>query len=331
MQLNRLIALALLFVCFIAAALGIQRRQAQEAAIDLSALQNTNRDRLELLELEGQISGGSFGPNSALGIRDRALKLLDEERVKGVLLTVNSPGGTVAVSQELYHALLKLREKKPVVVSMLDTAASGGYYIASAANKIYANAGTLTGSIGVILSSYNVQELLNRVGVQPQTFKTGPYKDILSPNRSVSEAERTLLQNLLSDTYGQFVRDVAQARNLPEDKVRALADGRIYTGTQAKANGLVDEIGTLDDATEALRTLAKNKDLPLVKSRPGFQDLFGGLLSQSSSNLGLGPSKVLEQLFGLFLKGQGLVSQPELPLWQSNFPQPLLLPAPLSE
>jgi protease-4 len=142
---------------------------------------------------------------------------------------------------------------------MLDVAASGGYYAASAATKIYANAGTLTGSIGVILSGLNVRELLDRVGVEAQVIKTGPYKDIFSPYREISEPEQKLLQDLLQDTYRQFIDDVHTGRSMDLEAVRTLADGRIYTGKQAVDNGLVDELGTYNQAVNALREAAREK------------------------------------------------------------------------
>ncbi len=344
MQLNRIIALALLCLCFVAVVLGVQRpQQAQRdgAGLDLSALQKSSTTRLELLALEGQISSGSFGPNSALGIRDRLLKLADEAAVKGVLLTVNSPGGSVGASEELYQAVRKLREQKPVVVSMVDVAASGGYYAASAADQIYANPGTLVGSIGVILPGcYNLRELFDRVGVQPQPLKTGPYKDTCSPDRPITPQERTLLETLLNSTLDQFVKDVAAGRGserLSETQVRSLADGRIFNGTQAKASGLIDQLGTLDDATRALRQLARKRfklsdreALPLVKSRPDFQSLFGSLLSQG--RLGAGSVGSLGQLLELLLRGQDS-GQPvtQLPTWPGGLPQPMLLPMVLPE
>ena len=291
MQLNRIIALVLVAVCFISATFGIQRRQMDEA---LNFKKVLDRDRLELVALDGAISGGRGSVSGAMGVRDRLRDLIDDESVKGVLLSINSPGGTVGASKELYEAVKDLSAKKPVVVSMLDQATSGGYYAASPATKIYANAGTLTGSIGVILSGFNAKELLDRVGIQPQTIKTGPYKDIFSPFRELSDPERQLLQELLQSTYQEFITDVAQGRKMELEVVRKLADGRIYTGRQAKDNKLVDALGTLDQAIADLRSLSRKKfnisedrELPIRKSPASLERLLDQLLSQSNVSIAL--------------------------------------------
>jgi protease-4 len=291
MQLNRIIALALVAVCFISATFGIQRRQMDEALNFNKAL---DRDRIELVSLDGAISGGRASASGAMAVRDRLRELIDEDSVKGVLLSINSPGGTVGASKELYEAVKDLSEKKPVVVSMLDQATSGGYYAASAATKIYANAGTLTGSIGVILSGFNAKELLDKVGIQSQTIKTGPYKDIFSPFRELAEPERQLLQELLQSTYQEFITDVSKGRKLDLEVVRKLADGRIYTGKQAKENKLVDALGTLDQAIADLRVLSRKKfnlpeakELPIRKSPASFERLLDQLLGQTSVSIAL--------------------------------------------
>lgn len=292
MQLNRIIALVLVVVCFVAAAFGIQRRQS-EAAFDFKGLEN-KRDRLELVSLEGEINGARSISSGAIAVRNRLQEIESNKQIKGVLLTINSPGGTVAASQEVYAAVKQVREKKPIVVSMLDQATSGGYYIASAANKIYANPGTLTGSIGVILSSVNVKELFDRIGIESQTLKTGPYKDIFSPFRAASDQEKQLLQALLQNTYEEFIGDVAKGRKMDVEAVRKLADGRIYTGRQAKANGLVDEIGTYEDAVADLRKqvrakfqIPESQSLPIERGPGSLDRLFDQLLSISPVKLQL--------------------------------------------
>lgn len=291
MQLNRIIALVLVAVCFISATFGIQRRQMDEA---LNLKKVLDRDRLELVSLDGVITGARASASGAMAVRDRLRELIEEDSVKGVLLSINSPGGTVGASKELYAAVKDLSEKKPVVVSMLDQATSGGYYTASSATKIYANAGTLTGSIGVILSGFNAKELLSKVGIQAQTIKTGPYKDIFSSFRDLSDPERQLLQDLLQSTYQEFITDVAKGRKLDLEVVRKLADGRIYTGSQAKENKLVDAIGTLDEAVVDLRTLARKKfnlpetkELPIRKSPASFERLLDQLLNQAGVSISL--------------------------------------------
>lgn len=291
MQLNRIIALVLVAICFVSATFGIQRRQMDE---ELSLKKVLDRDRLELVSLDGAITGARASSSGAMAVRDRLRELIEDESVKGVLLSINSPGGTVGASKELYQAVKDLSESKPVVVSMLDQATSGGYYAASSATKIYANAGTLTGSIGVILSGFNAKELLDRVGIRPQTIKTGPYKDIFSPFRELGDPERQLLQDLLQSTYQEFITDVSKGRKLDLEVVRKLADGRLYTGQQAKDNKLVDAIGTLDVAIADLRTLSRKKfnlpesiELPIRKTPASFERLLDQLLSQANVSIAL--------------------------------------------
>jgi protease IV len=291
MQLNRIIALVLVAICFISATFGIQRRQMDE---ELNLKKVLDRDRLELVSLDGAITGARASASGAMAVRDRLRELIEDESVKGVLLSINSPGGTVGASKELYEAVKDLSEVKPVVVSMLDQATSGGYYAASSATKIYANAGTLTGSIGVILSGFNAKELLDRVGIQSQTIKTGPYKDIFSPFRELGDPERQLLQELLQSTYQEFITDVSKGRKLDLEIVRKLADGRLYTGQQAKDNKLVDAIGTLDVAIADLRSLSRKKfnlpdtrELPIRKTPASFERLLDQLLSEANVNIAL--------------------------------------------
>lgn len=291
MQLNRIIALVLVAICFISATFGIQRRQMDE---ELNLKKVLDRDRLELVSLDGAITGARASASGAMAVRDRLRELIEDESVKGVLLSINSPGGTVGASKELYEAVKDLSEVKPVVVSMLDQATSGGYYAASSATKIYANAGTLTGSIGVILSGFNAKELLDRVGIQSQTIKTGPYKDIFSPFRELGDPERQLLQDILQSTYQEFITDVSKGRKLDLEIVRKLADGRLYTGQQARDNKLVDAIGTLDVAIADLRSLSRKKfnlpetrELPIRKSPASFERLLDQLLSEANVNIAL--------------------------------------------
>ncbi|CAN1210661.1 signal peptide peptidase SppA [Tumidithrix helvetica PCC 7403] len=326
MQLNRIIALVLVAVCFVAAIFGIQR-QSEEAFLR-QALDRSS-DRLELVSLDGVITGMRTSSSGAMAVRNRLLDLKKIESVKGVLLSINSPGGTVGASKEVYEAVKQLQQLKPVVVSMLDQGTSGGYYIASAATKIYANAGTLTGSIGVILNGFNVRELFNRVGIEPQTIKTGPYKDIFSSFRQLGEPERQLLQDLLQNTYQEFITDVSKGRNMDLETVRKLADGRIYTGRQAKENKLVDEIGTLDDAIADLRKLARVrfnlpdiKELPIERSPNSVERLLDQLLNKADLSLNLASplSKNLDTLVQRLF-------QPNSAGLSSNDPPVLLMPS----
>jgi len=171
-----------------------------------------------------------------------------DDSVKAVVLRINSPGGGVAPSQEIYEEVRKLNAKKPVLASMGSIAASGGYYIASATRKIYANPGTMTGSIGVAMPFVNLKELVDKIGIKGMAVKSGEFKDIGSPLREMTPQEREVLQSVVDNVHMQFVNAVALSRNLPQEDVIHIADGRIFTGEQAKALRLVDELGTLEDA-----------------------------------------------------------------------------------
>ena len=187
----------------------------------------------------------------------RQLQLLNDDRsVAGVLMRINSPGGATAPSQEIYHAVREFRSGgKPLVVSMGNVAASGGYYIASPASRIFAGPGTLTGSIGVIMTVPMYKELARKIGIEMQTFKAGAYKDIASPYRSMTSDEKRMIQGLLDDTHDQFITDVAEARSMNVDSLRLIADGRIFTGRQALGAQLVDTLGGYEAALAYLRSI----------------------------------------------------------------------------
>lgn len=171
-----------------------------------------------------------------------------DDKVKSIVLRIDSPGGVVGPSQEIWSAVRKLKEKKPVIVSMGSVAASGGYYIAAPATLIYANPGTITGSIGVLMKFSNLEGLMAKVGMKSFVLKTGKFKDVGSPARSMSDEEKTMLQSVIESTHSQFIRAVAEGRTLPEAQVREIADGRIFSGEQAVTNKLVDRLGTMEDA-----------------------------------------------------------------------------------
>jgi protease-4 len=182
--------------------------------------------------------------------------LAQDDAVRAVLVRIDSPGGVVAPSQEIYEAVSKLALRKPVLASMGAVAASGGYYIACAADRIMANPGSITGSIGVKAQMLSFEDLLHRIGVVDQTVSSGRLKDAGSPTQSLSEAEREYFENLIQDLHQQFVLAVAQGRSLNLDQVRHLADGRAFTGRQAQKEGLVDSLGSLSDAKNQLKGMA---------------------------------------------------------------------------
>jgi protease-4 len=223
--------------------------------------------RVGIVEAKGAIGETQTGVDA-----DKIVKLLKkyekDEDVKAVVLRVDSPGGAVAPSQEIHDAVVRIKARKKVVVSMGNLAASGGYYISAPADRIYAEPGTLTGSIGVIFMHFNVRGLLEWAKIDETTFKSGKYKDVMSPFRPLSDVDREEIQSLSDDVYGQFVKAVAEGRGLPEAKVREIADGRVYTGRKAKELKLVDEMGGLDDAIAAAWQLAGQSGEPRVQYPP---------------------------------------------------------------
>ena len=219
-----------------------------------------SRRRMARIVVDGPITGAT---------RKRVLKALREVKQRefpALLLRIDSPGGTVGDSQEIHAALLRLREQGcRVVASFGNISASGGVYIGVAAEKIVANPGTITGSIGVILRGNDLSRVFEKIGIRFDTVKSGPFKDILSPDRPLSDAERALLQELIDSSYGQFVGVVAQGRNLELETVKRFADGRVFSGEQAQALGLVDELG---DEDHARRLAAQLADLDADDLRP---------------------------------------------------------------
>jgi len=193
----------------------------------------------------------------------KALKQVEEREFPALILRIDSPGGTVGDSQEIYSAINRLKSKGcKVIASFGNISASGGVYIGVAADKIVANPGTITGSIGVIIRGNNISELLNKIGIKFETVKSGLFKDILSPDKPLSKEGRDLLQNLIDESYSQFTIAVSEGRNIPVDDVKKFADGRIFTGSQAKELGLVDELGDEYKARELAAEMT-NVDLKI--------------------------------------------------------------------
>jgi protease-4 len=183
-------------------------------------------------------------------------KFQKDPRIKAIVVRVNSPGGAVGPSQEIMRELEKVRTEKKIVASMSTLAASGGYYVCLGADLIMASPGTATGSIGVIVKFSNMEQLTRKLGLDFFSLKAGRYKDVGDPFRRMTPEEKAYMQRLIDDIYEQFLQDVARARKLPLEKVRTLAEGKIYTGAQAKELGLVDELGNLSDAIERAGRLA---------------------------------------------------------------------------
>ncbi|HBG45987.1 MAG TPA: signal peptide peptidase SppA [Deltaproteobacteria bacterium] len=240
-------------------------------------------EKVAVVELQGVITDPA-------DVNQELQDLAARDDVKAVVLRIDSPGGAVGPSQEIHREVEKLREKKTVVASMGTVAASGGYYAAVAAEKIVANPGTITGSIGVIMEFFNAQELLGKIGLKGYVIKSGKYKDVGSPLREMEAEERALIQAAIDDVNRQFIKAVAEGRRLKTEEVEKIADGRIFTGMQAKEQGLVDELGSLSDAITLSARLAGIEGEPVViytgKSRISFwKAMFGGTSVDSLAEL----------------------------------------------
>jgi protease IV len=217
-------------------------------------------ERIALLRVEGPILDSK-------DVIDELKTYVKDPSVKAIVLRIDSPGGAVAPSQEIYEEIRKAVTKKKVVVSMGSLAASGGYYIAAPATRIIANPGTLTGSIGVIMEIPNVEGLMNKIGVKTEVIKSGRHKDIASVFRGIKKEEREILQGVLDNVHEQFIKAVAEGRKMLIEDVKKIADGRVFTGEQALKAGLVDEIGNLEDAIKVAARLTGIKGEPSVVSK----------------------------------------------------------------
>lgn len=191
-------------------------------------------------------------------ILKRLTELEEDDRIKAIVVRINSPGGTVAATQEVFQKLLKLRKKNiPLVASMGDIAASGGYYLASACNYIFANHGTITGSIGVIAVAPNLKGLFEKLGIKMNVIKSGKYKDLLASYRDISAEERELIQEMIDSSYQKFLKDVSLGRNMPIGDIEPYADGRVMNGSSALESKLIDGIGGLESAVAKAKELAE--------------------------------------------------------------------------
>lgn len=277
---------------------------------DIKKMLNAKFNRAAVITIDGVISsekeGNIFSDENS---SSSALKMLrdieKDDSVKGVLLKINSPGGTVAMSQAIYNEILRVRKKKPVVTLMYDVAASGGYYIACASDRIIAHPGTLTGSIGVIMSSMDIHKLLSeKLAVSPVVIKSGKYKDIGSSTRTMSADERELLQNIVNDSYAQFKEAITIGRinrkdtyevprvALTSDTLNNYADGRVFTGRQALKLGFVDITGDIYTAESILKKMITQnnpsmKDVEFVNysKNYNFMELFGISDNTSKSSI----------------------------------------------
>ena len=336
------LAITIIVLCVLSLGVGI--KSTLQKNIELSrkdgaqAVKNVfnSRNRIALIKLDGVIDSSQkasfFSPDtSAQGVIDALEEIKKDNSVKGVILKINSPGGTVGMSQNVYDEIIAVRAVKPVVVAMDDIAASGGYYISSAADRIIAQRGTLTGSIGVIFSSMDIHELLaNKLLITPNVIKSGKYKDIGSGLKAMNDDDRALLKNIIDDSYQQFLSDITKGRVNRHDKysaakrelsvetLKTLADGRVFTGQQAYKYGFVDGLGDINVAQQVVTAMAKerfklsDKELPLVpyKKCGSLADFFS-VTSESLFNKKTGAS-VLDEYIPVSVK----MGRQPLYLWE---------------
>jgi len=215
------------------------------------------REKIGVVEINGVIT-------ESKDAMEDIVRFKEDESIKGVIIRINSPGGSVGPSQEIYSEVIKLKAKKKVYASMGSVCASGGYYIAVAGEKIYAMPATITGSIGVIMEHMIVEDLFKKIGLQSNTIKSGIFKDAGTPFRKMKEEEKVYFQGILDSIHEQFIKVVAQERKIPIDTTKKLSDGRIFTGTQAKDLKLVDQIGTFYDTVDDMKKALNMKDKPVL-------------------------------------------------------------------
>jgi protease IV len=269
--------------------------------------------KIAVLEVNGVIqdTGGDVGslfesPSyNHRSFLEKLEQVKDDNAVKGIIIRVNSPGGGVVESAEIRDKILDIQseQKKPVYISMGSIAASGGYYISAPATKIFASPETLTGSLGVIMHGINYEGLAAKYGVEFVTIKSGPYKDIMSPTREMTEVEREILQSMINNSYEGFVKVISEGRDIIPTKVKEIADGRIYDGRQAKELKLIDEFGYFDDVVKAMKEDLKLKNAQVVRYNENFG--IGSLFNMSA-----------QRILGADFENAGLIkllSQPNSP------------------
>ena len=249
-------------------------------------------DKIALITLRGLISSslpGNVGDSMVDDFRAALRQASNDARVKAIVLEIDSPGGEVTASDQIYTAVAKARARKPVVVYMDTLAASGGYYVACGGKYLIANETTITGSIGVIIQTLNYEQLFNKVGLSSVVFKSGQFKDILNGARPMTPEEKALIQDFVMKTYDKFLGVVAKERNLPADKLRTgIADGRILSGRDALTNKLIDGLGQLEDAINKAKEFGGAPNAAVIKYGPPFS------LSRVFRAFGTGPDSKLQ-------------------------------------
>jgi protease IV len=283
-------------------------RQSEEESI----ISGQGEDKIALINIDGIIiendpPGGIGGLTetytSARRIKKTLRDIKKDETVKGVVLRINSPGGSAAASEEILSDINEFKRQTniPIVAYFSDMAASGGYYVAMGSDKIVANPSSITGNIGVLISYLNVEKLAENYGVENIVFKSGPHKDIISSFRAPSAEENQILENLVRDSFENFLEAVSTGRDMEKNKLRPLADGRIYSAVNAQDNGLIDQIGHLEDAAAAAKTMAKLEDATFVEF--GRKTFVESLLSSISIRINM--ASFSDNLLSPFLSKPG--------------------------
>lgn len=243
-------------------------------------IQGTNeKQRVMVVSVDGVIGDGMAYENIMSDLQEAR----DDESIKALILKVNSPGGSVYNAEQIHNTIEKIKDERkiPVYTVMETMAASGGYYISAPTDKIYASNETLTGSIGVIMSSYSLEGLFDKYGIKEQNITTGKMKDAGTAGKDMTDEQKEYFQNLANSAFGRFVKVVAKGRNMKEEQVKKLADGRVYDGSQAVENGLVDDIGDMEKAIKDISKEAKLND-PVVFKRTRYMNSFSSLLSKAT-------------------------------------------------
>jgi len=270
-------------------------------------LQGKGGNKILLIDISGIIStqqkrsltGFDVEVDTLARLKEELKKAADDKKIKAVILRINSPGGTVTASDIIYREIMQFKKKNKVFVAacLMDIAASGGYYIANAADMIIALPTTITGSIGVIALKFNIQGLMSRFGVTDESLKTGDKKDIMSPFRSITEEERKIMQDILDSLHAQFISVIDKGRkDLTPDKISPLADGRVFTAAQALENRLIDDVGYLDDVIDKIKKKLglRNARVVTYHRRSAYKN---NIYSQASINVfSFGESGLLEYL-----------------------------------
>jgi protease-4 len=247
-------------------------------------------NKVAVIDVSGMIlnlrSSGLFsdGENPVSLFREKLEAAADDPDVRAVVLRINSPGGAVTASDIMYQDLVEFRHKtgKPVVACLMDVAASGGYYLAMGCDCVYAHPTTVTGSIGVIMNLYNAEGLCKTLGIESDPIKSGPNKDLGNPTRKLSDEERAIMQQMVDHFYDRFLTVVAEGRRVPKEELRSIADGRVYSAAEAKALGLIDEIGYLEDAIREAKLRAGIRDAEVIaydREPGGRGTIYAGLPS----------------------------------------------------